>query len=283
MKPKQYTSIDIKNKIPHRYENLLVDECLVHDDNRCEFTTNINIDDHLGRDIFSIKYNQLFKVPTPILCEISALASIISSGTIKPGTFAYFAAITNFSSEGGAFLMGQDIKGVSKIVSEKNGFYKYSFELAANKSTASGNIMAFYDHNPKEDDIVQAEILNLPHEVINSMGNGINIPDFETKKPKMTFVDTVYSPASDSMALFSFHYQASHPLVRGHFPENPIMMGVCQWQMLEDAIYFIISQSTELNSSQVSISCDAQLFKDDHSAVCDIKKATVKCNKINNI
>ena len=82
------------------------------------------------------------------------------------------------------------------------------------------------------------------HYALNeNMGMGIGMVnhDWETELLGMTFVDTVHL-TTDNEALYGYQYPSSHPLIKGHFPNNPVMMGVCQWQMLEDAMAHYFSK-----------------------------------------
>ena len=43
---------DIKDRIPHRFENILVDECTIVDDTTCDFSLTIQSKDILARELY---------------------------------------------------------------------------------------------------------------------------------------------------------------------------------------------------------------------------------------
>lgn len=267
------TRNDILKRLPHRLENILLDECTLLDDSTCKYSLTINDPDILGREIFSIKSKSML-ISTPIIAEISALASIIGSGTIEPGTFAYFAAISNFSTNSIPFKINVPINGITKRTSSKNGFFKYQFELSSGDSSAKGQIMAFYDKNMTDLDSPPSP-LELPSYLIDAMqGSKDPVKPFKNKPRLMTFIDSCYQLDSKKELLYSYQYPLSHPLIQGHFPGNPVMMGVCQWQMLEDALLHYFSNINELPSSPIA--CSALIFKRDLTPVCEIKNARLE-------
>ena len=260
----------ISSRIPHRYENLLLDESTPLSNGASEFNVTIPSNDALERNIFHYTVNDSARLPTPILTEIAALACIVSSGAIKPGTFAYFAAITNFSLNGPIFKGDTTISGTTQKVSDKNGFHKYSFELSNNESQATGELMAYYDTSDTaattDQDLPQ---VSLPESIKTGLSiPGESIDSLPSKQTQMTFIDGV-ALSTSSDALYRYTYPKSHPLIKGHFPSNPVMMGVCQWQMIEDAFTHYANQH-QLRAGQYSL--NASIFKDNQTAVCDIKK-----------
>ena len=264
------TQTEIQDRIPHRYENLLLDECLVPTEDNSKFSIQLNDNDALGRDIFLADHLNDRALPTPILAEIAALACIVSAGKIEPGTFAYFAAITNFSIENGPVNGSVPLTGSTEKMSGKNGFYKYRFSMATNQQQVNGQLMAFYDTTG--DSGGDTESIELLPYIADSLGQTTAIAPNSAKASNMTFVTTKHYH-SDSEAVYGYQYPDSHPLIKGHFPGNPVMMGVCQWLMLEDAMSHYFSEAFEDGSQQLT--CNAQIFKADHTKVCDIKLATI--------
>tara|TARA_B100001121_G_scaffold310031_1_gene339128 strand:- start:1323 stop:2249 length:927 start_codon:yes stop_codon:yes gene_type:complete len=260
---------DIEERIPHRYENLLLDECTVADD-RSEFNVQLNDEDPQGRHIFLTNHLNSRALPTPILAEIAALACIVSAGKIKPGTFAYFAAITNFKIENGPIDGHAKLTGTTEKMSGKNGFYKYRFSMSHSEQQATGQLMAFYDTTGESGG--DTEPIALDPALMATLSLGTPIAPNASKAHDMTFVDAIHHH-SESNAIYGYSYPKHHPLVKGHFPGNPVMMGVCQWLMLEDAMAHYLSEYH--HKDRQSITCNAQLFKSDHTKVCEIKSATL--------
>lgn len=272
---------DIQDRIPHRFENLLLDSCTIPEPNVSEFTIDLQTGDALGRDIFLYNMAGSFVVPTPLLAEIAALACIVSAGKIPDGTFAYFAAITQFSRSSSPFKASHTIHGSTKKISDKNGFFKYQFSIKNQDSAESnGQLMAFYDTSGSTD-VETGSPIELSTAITNDMATPpVALPSNPSKVDHMTFINACHM-VSPTSALYAYTYPNDHPLVRGHFPSNPVMMGVCQWQMLEDAMTHYFNHFNQLfgASTIVKKRCDAIIFKSDGTPVCDIKSANIMGNK----
>ena len=186
-------------------------------DSGSEFSLNVLENDPLGRQIFAYAFNNANVLPTPILAEIAALACIVSSGAIKPGTFAYFAAITNFSITGDPFSAFSTIAGSTEKLSDKNGFHKYSFRVENKNSEASGQLMAYYDtEGGSESQLPQVSNLNDAFKHAITAESGTPIAPFSYKAENMTFVHKVHL-ATDDEAVYSYQYPIDHPFTKGHF------------------------------------------------------------------
>ena len=204
----------ISSRIPHRYENLLLDESTPLPNGASEFNLTIPTNDALGRDLFHYDIDGRTTLPTPILAEIAALACIVSSGAIKPGTFAYFAAITNFSLTGHAFSGTDTINGTTQKVSDKNGFHKYSFQLSNASSEAKGEIMAYYDTSNDASSAGPQPTVAIPAHIEAGLTiPGNKVAPFSNKHADMTFIDTM-ALSSDSDALYRYTYPKNHPLLK---------------------------------------------------------------------
>jgi 3-hydroxymyristoyl/3-hydroxydecanoyl-(acyl carrier protein) dehydratase len=265
----------IKEMLPHRHENLLLDTCTILNDTTSTFSLHIPTSDHLNRHIFLKKTTPAI-LPCPVLAEVAALASIVSSGTIKPGTFAYFAAIINFKLTGPPFHSKNNISGTTEKISSKSGFFKYRIELNSNKSHITGQLMAYYDQKNTPQTQPEPETVLLPPHIQQALTTASTpTSPSHLKSESMTFIDSYIPLHSKTEALYSYTYPPTHPLVKGHFPNNPIMMGVCQWLLLEDAITHLISNNPDIYPIQnkTQIVCNATLFKQNLIPVCTIKQA----------
>jgi 3-hydroxymyristoyl/3-hydroxydecanoyl-(acyl carrier protein) dehydratase len=269
---------DIAERIPHRHQNLLLDSCTVFED-ESQFELTINKDDDLSRDIFLTNLNEKALVPPSVLAEASALACIVSAGKIPKGSFAYFAGITNFSLTGACFDAAFTIKGHTKKISGKHGFYKYSCHLQNESGAiAQAQLMAYYDSSGSSEATNNLQSLSLPNTIEFALTvPGEPVTPYAFKQPKMTFVDTCNLTTNES-SVYSYQYPLDHPLIRGHFPGNPVMMGICQWQMLEDAMTHYVNHHYNAGSSPDHLTCNALIMKSNRTPVCDIKGATIRVN-----
>ena len=272
-----FTLSDIETRIPHKFENILLDSCVINEDSSTDFQLTISSNDSLGRDLF-IKHTDFGPcIPIPILAEISALSCIMSSSEFKASSIVYFAAITKFSTNTAHFLQDTTITGTTQQISEKHGFYKYKFNISAHDNgSATGEIMAFYPSNSDLDtNESELTLYTLPEFCTQALQQSTPIAPMPSKASHMTFCNAYHPCDSDSDYIFSYQYPSTHPLIRGHFPNHPVMMGVCQWGMLEDAMAHLLTQLTTNETSTVTVCVNATIFKADHSQVCQLKQITM--------
>ena len=108
------TMDDLKQRLPHRYENLLLDSCTKIEDsetNTATFSINIGPEDPLNRMLFSKqKTSSQHTILEATFMEILALASISSSGTIREDQLIFFTSISHFTKTGD-FRVGEHITG----------------------------------------------------------------------------------------------------------------------------------------------------------------------------
>ena len=118
----------IKQLIPHRFENLLIDqlERLVHHDEfDSKLRLTINHDDSLSRSIFFKKTSLLNPVLlTPLMMEVLALGGVITGGGVPSGCLVFFVGISNFIFQQDV-VMGEPVYGYIKSLSSKSGFIRY--------------------------------------------------------------------------------------------------------------------------------------------------------------
>ena len=84
---------------------------------------------------------------------------------------------------------------------------------------------------------------------------------------------------NENSILGSYTYPHTHPFTKGHFPENPIMMGIMQWISLEDLAFQFVKEKN-INQKK-RLKGNATLFKQDFTIVAQIKGFECICH-INN-
>ena len=260
----QIEEYQIEDYVLHRYENVLLD----HANNDGQLAVTITENDALNRDFFRTNYNESPCLASTIAMEILALGAIVSQGEPIPGMMAIFAGMLNVSLHM-PLPMGERITGTTQKVSDKGGFIKYKGSLYCNDSClAEGSILAFVTESLTTNDAVKK--VDDPPKV--QEGQPVS-KDRTYKDPYLHMVDQ-YISDTETTCLTSYTFPETHPLIKGHFPGNPLMMGVLQWLTIEDAC----RQYARIHCEQapVIIKGNAILFKADSSLVAEVKQFEVK-------
>lgn len=267
----------IKNHIIHRYENLLIDTVTIPNETTqaCgQLEIKIGNPDPLNRHLFTKEKSPGKQVFIPIFAmEVLALGSITCTGKLEANQMAIFTSISNFKKHKD-IPTNTIIHGSVKQLSRKGNFLKYTGTLhsESHDDYASGIMTAFFveKNTANTDSAAEKKIDQLP-----DMLDRITIsPEHYHKSKHMVVLDNIRH-ITPSSCIGSYTYAQDHPLTKGHFPSNPIMMGIMQWLGIEDIALFYcqhnkLSESTELY-------CDALLFKEDLSIVSEIKGITISC------
>lgn len=261
---------DLAGRLPHRFENLLLDDCTVNRGSReSEFRVTLAPGDTEGRGLF-LKQGSSgnWEVMTPFLVELMALGAIVSSGDLPEGKNAFFAAISNFRREG-IFSAGSLLQGSTAFQGERAGLFRYSGRAVCGEASAEAKLVAVY----VEQNGGPAESSRTPEELpALEPGTPISPPDY--KHEAMFLLDRLHSCTTDpGEVVCSYTYPQDHPLTRGHFPGAPVMMGVSQWLMVEDACY-VLSRELARNG-KYTLECNADISKADGAPVCEIRQAVV--------
>ena len=69
-----------------------------------------------------------------------------------------------------------------------------------------------------------------------------------------------------------YEYPPDHPFTKGHFPENPVMMGITQWIATSDAtdcLAFALIEAGKL-SCPVELQTDVSIQRPDGTAVAEV-------------
>jgi len=271
MSPKAiFEKVVLETKLPHRFENILLDSCEVNSESlESKFQVTLASEDPEGRELFLKQGSSgTWEVMTPFLVEMIALGAIVSGGDIPEGKNAFFAAISNFKREG-IFSAGDILEGSTVFQGERGGLFRYAGKTSCGAATAEAKLMAVYvDQNGGSAESVQAPKELPPLEL------GVPIPHPDYKPREMFFLDQLrYYTADPGVIVCSYTYSPDHPLTKGHFPGAPVMMGVSQWLMLEDACYVFARELAR--KGKYTMECNADIVKADGSPVCEIRKAVV--------
>jgi 3-hydroxymyristoyl/3-hydroxydecanoyl-(acyl carrier protein) dehydratase len=260
---------EIQNRIIHRHENVLLDSVTYDPENTDDNELSITLSrgDTLNRDIFlKQKKRGEYVVVTSVFMEILALSCIITENKLKEGDMVIFAAISNFKKLG-EFPENTTITGNCVKISDKKGFLRYKGTLNnGDTCIASGDMMAYFT---KED--TQAEIVK--EEELPPLTMKKTLPINEELKSKwITMCDTLRH-VDESSCVTEYTYPDNHPFIKGHFPGNPLMMGVMQWLSIESCI-FAYANEKGLKGHHVLVT-DAVIQKTDGSLVAEVKKAVI--------
>lgn len=273
MSQKTIQQTEIKTYIPHRHENLVIDAIQVNaEEGLGKLTLCIQENDSLGRDIFAKqKYKNKKTLIPELAMEIGALGSIISTSQIPDGFLVFFATISNFSKKK-EFWLGEPIFGTVKKLGWKANFLKYTSEFftQSGELISSGDMMASYiDMTKPNDPTAEKKTVPLPKIDCTISIQALN----QVKRPDMFLCDEIlhFNPETNECTS-SYHYPTDHPLVRGHFPGNPVLMGIMQWMMVEDAALFLTNEwgKTGRQGTHTFI-CDADIIKENGVLVADAK------------
>lgn len=266
------TQEQIKEHIIHRFENLLLDSVTITSTTPIQgkFKLNVNANDSLNRDIF------FTTAPSPVLLEqtiteIIALSSIVVCGKLKEDEMAIFSSISNFECEG-TFSLGIPIEGTVTKISDKAGFIRFRGEAYQDKTQAkaSADVMAFFTKITHETSLPKKSELpeiNQDSPIAQSLFN---------KRPEMITAHTLKNTSRDSFVT-QYTYPKDHPFIKGHFPKNPLMMGVMQWMSVQDSL-IVFAQENQLHAP-TTITCDAQLIKTDGTLVTEFKSVQISLQK----
>jgi len=261
---------DLASKLPHRFENILLDRCTVNTKSlESEFQVTLAPGDAEGRALFLKQGSSgAWEVMTPFLVEMMALGAIVSGGDIPEGKNAFFAAISNFRREG-IFSAGNLLEGSTVFQGERGGLFRYTGKVVCGEATAEAKLVAVYVDQHRG----STEPTQTPKE-LPSLEPGKPIPHPDYKQQEMFLVDRLrYYAVESGEVVCSYTYPPDHPLTKGHFPGAPVMMGVNQWLMLEDACYVFARELDR--KGKYALECNADIVKADGAPVCEIRKAVV--------
>jgi len=271
----------LEKALAHRGRNLLIDrdECyLEHGEPFGESTLTLVPGDPAGRDIFLRRTDSggraIMEFAFAEHLALNAICVLHSvGGGLQEGDICYFASISGFKVErevpAGAKALGR----VGRKA-DKGPFRRFvgEMELAGVGPVAQVDITAFTLHiseEPPRDIRKTGEVVKV------ETRQAVDRSAFAWKAPSMVFVDEMVSVhRAERTAGFAYTYPAGHPFTPGHFPGNPVMMGITQWMSVSDACLWLareLVRSGDIPAARHRIVGSGELLRDDGTIVAEVK------------
>ena len=276
MSIKTYNKEEIEKKLPHKFENLLVDSLTVTSNEPLSATLDLMIteDDSLGRDIF-LNISKISLISFALSMEFLALGSIMCLDIPEKHLYIFtgisdLKVFHNFSI--GQKIHGEVVKTGQKgpLIQCKGNIYNEDRVLLA-----TGCLKA---------SLVHEDILSRINPDLSPFSPETNCSIKQAfssnyKTPSMCFVDELLflDESQDNFsASFSYTYPSTHPCVRGHFPEGPIMMGVMQLTSLEDCALLLSQNLSKKYSGDYVLIGDASIKSASGATIAIIKGFSIE-------
>jgi 3-hydroxymyristoyl/3-hydroxydecanoyl-(acyl carrier protein) dehydratase len=225
---------ELETCLPHRGVNLLPDRVTVTADGSLAVShTRVGTGDPRGRDLFARRTGAGERVwLEPFLGELLAVtgAPLLRSRLDGNREVAVLSSVAHVAFHGEARLEGE-LEARARIVRARGPFALFASELRCDgrfvcEAEVLSGVASLADLGKRE-----------PRPPGPGPGAALQA-DFGFKDPALRFVDSVreWEPASRRLVA-SYRYPEDHPLVPGHFPGVPLMMGMTQWLAVADAAW----------------------------------------------
>ncbi len=269
----------LEGPIPHRGVNILVDAVrVVNDDEseRGESRLCIAPDDAKGRDIFlRASADGGSVIMEPVFAEHLALSAIcVIRPDMEPDEITFFSVISSFKLER-EIRAGERLSAEAVRLRDKGRFRRFHGIVRGEDGTtaAETDIMAYTAApSPASERRDSGKILAPPE---SGEARPVDPGVFGWKRPEMVFIHerTHISPDMDE-AVLRYEYPADHPFCPGHFPGNPVMMGITLWIAGLDAAAWLIFERAEAGLAGAGTSrwkADAEILRESGSLVAEVK------------
>lgn len=225
---------------PHRARNVLIDRADVPLEPGSRAGTGwlaIAPADPHRRDLLLYRAGDSLYMLSPFAAEYIALTSIcVLAPELPDGKTCFFSTISAVEFSG-RVPAGTLLRADVARHKDRGPFRRFSGHIvvdATGRFVCSADIMAYVldmseaaGQQPK----AGKRLENLKTTARRPLPAG----RFQWKQPAMLFASDICQSARTSLTT-RYVYPADHPFCEGHFPGNPVMMGVAQWQMAEDAL-----------------------------------------------
>ncbi len=263
---------ELEKFLPHRGRNLLLDSIDIHGegDGRQGFSSlGISDGDGSGRDIFLETAATGRMVSAFAIVEHLALTSaVMIFRDIGEGKTPFFSTITGFSMNPGFDCRaGRRIKGLVVPLKGRGQFHRCKAVLLDDSGgeAASAEIMAVIMESGSSGNSEPGKVLEKP---VIGPETPVAREVFRYKHRDFLFIDSESGRSDGPVLTARYTYPPGHPFAPGHFPGNPVMMGVSQWAAALDASVWL-AHSRGLAPG--SFRADCEIVREDGSAVCEVK------------
>ncbi len=242
----------LESILPHRGMNLLIDAArTVREGGEVRGQSRLRVapGDPSGRDIFLCWGDDgdggAGVLPGPALIEHLALNAInVMKPEMGPDEIAFFSLVSGFESARET-APGEALTSEVVRKRDKGNFRRFDGVVrgADGSAVATAEIMAYAGPPVVADRRATSKLAAPP--VVGKL-RPVDKALFPWKPREMVFVDELVDIADDrAEATFRYAYPNDHAFCAGHFPGNPVMMGVTQWIAVADAAAFLALERVE--------------------------------------
>jgi 3-hydroxymyristoyl/3-hydroxydecanoyl-(acyl carrier protein) dehydratase len=258
----------LKGYLPHRGINLLPDSVTIAADGRSSVSlTRVGTQDPRGRCFFMRNDGSGRATwPEPVLAELMALTGVplLHEQLAPGGQVAVFSMISQMTF-GRLPRLDEEIVGHARIERQRTGFTQFTTRCeCAGEQVFACEVMSGASTLAEISGGSPVRPLADP-----TRGTAVDPARFAWKPPALRFIDRIV--AEDPVArrlVCAYTYPADHPLVPGHFPGAPLMMGVTQWQAVADAAWLALQRF----GISTPVTVQGRITREDGSEVLDVRE-----------
>jgi 3-hydroxymyristoyl/3-hydroxydecanoyl-(acyl carrier protein) dehydratase len=273
----------LEGLLPHRGLNMLIDafrSISVGDQQVGQARLTVRPDDAVGRGIF---LRSSSSGPVVIECALAEYLALCAICVLRPemadDEIAFFSVISDFERVREA-RAGEVLNGEVKRLRDKGRFRRFEGSVRGDDGSpiATAEIMA-YTASATESAQDRRESTRLLRPPKVSISRPVDRSSFAWKRPEMLFVDDVIDIAPDlSEATLRYTYPPDHPFCRGHFPGNPVMMGITQWIAAADAASWLAIERARAGAPAACDGrwqADVDIVRESGSPVAEMKQMSL--------
>ena len=228
------THIDLEDYLPHRGPNMLLDSVVIEDATQAIAEVCVPAGDERGRELFgrTNATGERFWQET-VLAELAALSGLplIKERLDAAGHVGVFSTISKINCKE-LVPMASNLEIKTEIQRERNAFVQFGVTMfVGDEVVFTAELMS---GGAAMESIASGEVKPLS----GDSGAIIAADLFAWKPAAMQFVRSIRELDHEAgTAIVDYIYPTDHPIVAGHFPGAPLMMGVTQWQAVCDAAW----------------------------------------------